>query len=99
VGDAGRKIVGSNAAEVGRLMADYEDLVVEVKDGIDRLRNATSSRSAASSTIWSIRKAVDEIDQLASEYPSIRFRVGMQFPGGVDKLRSECDAILDRLRR
>jgi hypothetical protein len=44
--------------------------------------------------VWAIRKAVDEIEQLAVEYPVIAGKAARQFPSGIGNLKAECDRVI-----
>jgi ClpP class serine protease len=93
--DFGRRTVAAHEKEMERVMADYDELVLRVKDGLDEIRQLSGRQvTAFTGDVWAIRKAVDEIEQLAVEYPVIAGKAARQFPSGIGNLKAECDRVI-----
>jgi hypothetical protein len=66
---------------------------------IEKVRTSSGRQlSALESNIWEVRSSLDEIDEMAHQYPFIRSRMYAAFKKGTEPLRSQCDGALRRIK-
>jgi ATP-dependent protease ClpP protease subunit len=98
-GTKGRRIVARHGAEVERVQTDFEDLVFTINEMIEKVRTSSGRQlSALESNIWEVRSSLDELDEMAHQYPFMRSRLYASFKKGTEPLRRQCDKALRKIK-
>lgn len=99
-GDAARRIVAAWQEEVERVQTDYTYLVEIIKDGLSRLRQSSGTDYAAiEGNLWEVRDAVDELEQIAADYPFMGPVVSRTFELSTGEIKQKFDQAIGKLNR
>ncbi|MDF1553480.1 MAG: hypothetical protein P1P84_10485 [Deferrisomatales bacterium] len=98
--DAARQIVAAWKEEIQGVETDYHYLVETIKDGLSRLRQSSGTDySAIEGNLWEVRDAVDELEQIAEDYPFMGPAVHNTFDIGTGEIKQQFDKAIGELKR
>ncbi|HSH71388.1 MAG TPA: hypothetical protein VK997_15810, partial [Deferrisomatales bacterium] len=98
--DAARQIVAAWEEEIQGVETDYRYLVETIKDGLSRLRQSSGTDySAIEGNLWEVRDAVDELEQIAQDYPFMGPAVHNTFEISTGEIKQQFDKAIGELKR
>lgn len=96
----GRELVKKHGDEISDNIAYFDSMVLTIEESIDKVQQASGYQlSPIAGNIWEVRTTIDDLEHLASQYDYLAQRLHSRFPGGMGKLKNQCDKALSDIKR